>query len=298
MFSLHLPPKTFPPHTAFQKTKTPDRCWFEGKKTMATALTQSPIFYQDILEGREYFASIVLFDSAPVICCLTDNTGVYNKWNTADPDVVRKLVWAAYPHCKPLKIITIVALPCHVAVITHSITEDLTGVVDPRRIIFNRRDRGLISSLRFRSPEAAGRFVHFTCIGFHIVSLGRYGTRVLSPPRYSGTYVPFHRPFDLNQAGQNPEDTEDVLLDIYGPGFTIVENAQCCRPAQVSPFVCRPINATRDDRANFEALARVIFCVDLPGVVTDRTNFVANTDIGFYRTPFRAKAPAGWTFPA
>lgn len=255
---------------------------------MGDSLYRPEIFFQDILTGVDFFVSIVLFDSAPVFCALDPNVNSFNTGNEAE----RNLVWIAASNCRPLRMITMVALACHVAVITHTIQGDVLGVVDPRQLLFTNPEIILLSSIRFKTAEAAGSYVHLSCIGYHIVSIGRYGKQFLSPPKYSGTYIPFHREGQVTLP--TPNLTKDVTMDIYGLGFTIGNSGSCCEPAQTSPFVCRPIAATREDRENFTALASVIAEYDAPSPVTNADIATANTDIGFYKTPFAPNVPTGF----
>jgi hypothetical protein len=246
---------------------------------------QPPIYFENPSIQGEINISVILFDAAPVQCYLKDHPHRYNK------DGVSDLVYERYPLTAPLRIITAIYVGnCMVAISTYVILERRDGMVDIQDVLsINKTALRQVSSIRFTTCEAAGRFMHSSALGYHCGIAVRFGLRFLQPPRYSGIFYPFHYSIVPGETPNMPPVFGNPRVNIFGEGWTgnYPTAALDGRPdpsIPVSPFVCRPITNASDDTELFQSMTSIISHIDniCPGDVQD--NVI--TRIPWYRLPF------------
>jgi hypothetical protein len=201
--------------------------------------------------------TIILYDSNPIIARLNNTDKSY----VIDPS---PLIYMSNPEARPVRMITAIAEgKDEVTVRVQNVKPSsnapvsLAGWINPLKIISADRQSTfpVLHTFRFVNTMGAADYMFEQCWGFHIAYVYQFGTTTLMNPHFHGTYIPFL--YSLTNTFP-----QVINYDIYPNGFDAASATNTgVTPLQVAPLVCRPLNATEDERQHFRAQVHCIASV-------------------------------------
>jgi hypothetical protein len=198
--------------------------------------------------------NIIIYDSAPIIVQLDNPNQNYRV--PASP-----LIYQKNASCRPFRLITVVSRAKHDVTVQIQVLQPspntpttLEGLVNPVTLVnLNRQSLfPIFSTITYVDYMAAAAAVMEECIGKHIGIVRTYGQKVLSNPRFWGTYTPFL----YNITNTFPQITN---YTVYPHGFDYAAATTTGdSPLQISPFICRPVNENEDTIMSFRNMVHAI----------------------------------------